>query len=368
MSAIEGWKTQPLRELAKLNYGKDLSAVVDVAGSIPIHGTSESVRWGRGYLYDGASVILGRKGSIDRVKYVEGKFWTIDTAYCLSDFEVPKPPLSEQSKIAEVLSTVDRGIEQTEALIAKQQRIKTGLMADLLTRGIDEHCNLRSEATHTFKDSPLGRIPVEWEVKTLRGVTKQITKGESPTWQGFKYHDEGIHFITSENVRKGFLDIAKSEKFISEAFHSKLNRSALRDGDVLINLVGASIARSAIYTERLEANINQAVCSVRMNEGLEASWVCEYLQLPQNVERLLGEQVETARANLSLGDIRDFEMPIPSIIEQKAVLSRISLLNNAHESALGFTSKLRSIKTALMQDLLTGQRRVTPLLNQEVAG
>jgi type I restriction enzyme S subunit len=73
-------------------------------------------------------------------------------------------------------------------------------------------------------------------------------------------------------------------------------------------------------------------------------------------------------SNLSLGDIRDFEMPIPSIIEQKAVLSRISLLNNAHESALGFTSKLRSIKTALMQDLLTGQRRVTPLLNQEVAG
>ena len=58
-------------------------------------------------------------------------------------------------------------IEQTEALIAKQQRIKTGLMQDLLTRGIDEQGNLRSEETHQFKDASLGRIPVEWEASSL---------------------------------------------------------------------------------------------------------------------------------------------------------------------------------------------------------
>ena len=79
----------------------------------------------------------------------------------------------EQSKIAEVLSTVDRAIEETEALIAKQQRIKTGLMQDLLTRGIDERDNLRSERTHKFKESPLGRIPVEWECKELSQVLVQ---------------------------------------------------------------------------------------------------------------------------------------------------------------------------------------------------
>ena len=78
-------------------------------------------------------------------------------------------PLSieEQTAIAEILSTVDRAIEQTEALIAKQQRIKTGLMQDLLTRGIDPHGHIRSEATHEFKNSPLGRIPVEWGVMTV---------------------------------------------------------------------------------------------------------------------------------------------------------------------------------------------------------
>ena len=80
---------------------------------------------------------------------------------------------ANESVIKEILSTVDKAIEQTEALIAKQQRIKTGLMQDLLTKGIDEHGNIRSEETHAFKDSPLGRIPVEWEVVELESITKR---------------------------------------------------------------------------------------------------------------------------------------------------------------------------------------------------
>src|ERR1700730_16122686 len=74
---------------------------------------------------------------------------------------------SEQSKIAEILSTVDRALEQAEELIAKQQRIKTGLMQDFLTRGIDEHGNLRCESTHKFKESSVGKIPAEWDVVPL---------------------------------------------------------------------------------------------------------------------------------------------------------------------------------------------------------
>ena len=161
-----------MRDLATINYGRDPSAILDDAGEYPVYGTSGSERQGTGYHYEGESIILGRKGSIDRVHFAEGRFWTIDTAYFLSDFDdtvpkwlyyllcsidlrtlneatgvpslsrdllyqisTPRPPPDEQAKIAEVLSTVDRAIEQTEALIAKQQRIKTGLMQDLLTRG-----------------------------------------------------------------------------------------------------------------------------------------------------------------------------------------------------------------------------------------
>jgi type I restriction enzyme S subunit len=100
--------------------------------------------------------------NIDKVKRLgEGTTFAEISKSALSGVELPFPiNLAEQTKIAEILSTVDRAIEQTEALIAKQQRIKTGLMQDLLTRGIDEPGNLRSESTHEFKDSPLGRLPV----------------------------------------------------------------------------------------------------------------------------------------------------------------------------------------------------------------
>ena len=107
---------------------------------------------------------------------------------------------AEQSKIAEVLSTVDRAIEETEALIAKQQRIKTGLMQDLLTRGIDEHGNLRSEKTHKFKDSPLGRIPVEWDIATVDQIAS-ITTGDKDT-QDADPSAEYPFFVRSQTVEK----------------------------------------------------------------------------------------------------------------------------------------------------------------------
>ena len=102
------------------------------------------------------------------------------TKTILDQLPLPLPAVPEQSKIAEVLSTVDRAIEETEALIAKQQRIKTGLMQDLLTRGIDEDGNLRSEQTHEFKDSPewdLGRISAEWDILQL-GELAAVDRGK----------------------------------------------------------------------------------------------------------------------------------------------------------------------------------------------
>jgi len=66
----------------------------------------------------------------------------------IESVEILTPPIKEQTQIATILSTIDRAIEQTEALITKQQRIKTGLMQDLLTKGIDENGNIRSEETH----------------------------------------------------------------------------------------------------------------------------------------------------------------------------------------------------------------------------
>ena len=93
---------------------------------------------------------------------------------------VDTPPLPQQRRIAEILSTVDEAIEQTEALIAKYQQIKTGLMHDLFTRGVTPDGHLRptyEQAPHLYKESPLGWIPKEWEVKRLDSVA-EVSRGK----------------------------------------------------------------------------------------------------------------------------------------------------------------------------------------------
>jgi type I restriction enzyme S subunit len=101
----------------------------------------------------------------------------------------------EQEQIADVLSTIDRAIAQTEAIIAKQQRIKTGLMQDLLTKGIDENGNIRSEATHEFKDSAIGRIPEEWNMSSLAECSHRVVVGLASSTT-HAYRDVGIPMRT----------------------------------------------------------------------------------------------------------------------------------------------------------------------------
>jgi len=403
MSAIEGWETVQLKEVAALNYGKDLSAIVDVAGTIPIHGTSESVRWGRGYLYDGASVILGRKGSIDRVKYVEGKFWTIDTAYYLSDFEealpkwlyyflstinlrslneatgvpslsrdrlymieVPRPPLPEQAKIAEVLSTVDRAIEQTEALIEKQQRIKTGLMGDLLTRGIDEHGNLRSEATHAFKDSPLGRIPVEWQVVSLSMIVDEnITYG---IVQAGPHLDGGIPYIRTGDMSgdRIVLDgLLRTSKLIAKSYA----RSTVYLGDIVFAL-RATVGKVLPVTPEINgANLTQGTAKISPSKSTDSDFLLWALRSEAVQEAISLEMKGTTFMEITLTNLREVKIAVPSSTEEQQRIAEIIDIQHAGECKfVDQKNKLRSLKTALMQDLLTGQTRVTPLLDQEVSG
>jgi len=80
MSATKDWETLPLRQVATINYGSPPAGILTDDGDYPVVGTGGAERAGKDYLHDGDSIILGRKGTIDRVHFVTGRFWTIDTA------------------------------------------------------------------------------------------------------------------------------------------------------------------------------------------------------------------------------------------------------------------------------------------------
>ena len=281
-----------------------------------------------------------------------------------SRFAVPKLPLPEQSKIAEVLSTVDWAIEQTEALIAKHQRIKTGLMQDLLTRGIDEHGNLRSEQTHEFKDSPLGRIPVEWECKELSQVLVQrprnglykpaslIGRGTLLVGQTSFTQDRRLDFLL---CRRAVVSPSEIETF------------GLDFGDILVTRVFATVdgvgqpvlvdspPEPAVYESNML--LLRPAASI-----IDSLLLFTWLRSAATRRGVLCSVNASNQVSVNQMVLKSLPVPVPSISEQERISQALGQMDAAVRCTEVSLQKLRLLKTGLMQNLLTGERRVTALL------
>ena len=280
-------------------------------------------------------------------------------------FEICLLPKSEQTKIAEILSTVDRAIEQTEALITKQQRLKTGLMQDLLTRGIDEHGNLRSVQTHEFKDSLLGRIPVEWEVCKVEDVAEFVTSG-SRGWSQY-YSTEGSLFLrignlTRHHINMRFEDVVR----VAPPRSSEGNRTAVVAGDLLISIT-ADLGIIGVIPDGFEdAYVNQHIALVRLRVSqVNPRFIGWFLgsRCGQSQFEKLNES--GAKAGLNLPTIKNLIVPMAAIPEQNRIGEILDEATRKASDLQARRLKLRSLKTALMQDLLTGRKRVTDLLEPD---
>lgn len=272
----------------------------------------------------------------------------------IAPFPSSKP---EQTKIAEILSTADRAIEQTEALIAKQQRIKTGLMQDLLTRGIDEHGNLRTEQTHKFKDSPLGRIPAEWEVKTFA----DITPADAPIGYGIvqpgAYDFTGVKVAGIYTINSDFNLWHMSSDKIEKAYI----RSRIRSGDVLLSIKGTT-RKVGVVPIKTTGNISREIARIRPIDSINPYFL-RFLMLSDFFQQYLGNaEVGSTRAEISIKIIRTLYVLVPPRPEQDLIVTGITSIERTLECDRQELNKLHPLKTALMQDLLTGKKRVTALL------
>ena len=251
--------------------------------------------------------------------------------------EIPDSTI-EQSKIAEILSTVDRAIEQTESLIAKQQRIKIGLMQDLLKRGIDEQGNLRSEETHKFKDSPLGRIPVEWE-PTQIGKLASLQRG---------------HDITEDELQDGPFPVVSSGGIVGYHAHG-----TSKGPNVVVGRKGTIGKVHYLESEFWAHDTSLYVTEFFGNHERFVFYLFCHLDLAR-----FG--TKSGSPSLNRNDIHPLWIGRPSPDEQVKIANRLLETDKYRESLELRLGKVKLLKTALMQDLLTGEKRVTPLLESAV--
>jgi len=173
--------------------------------------------------------------------------------------------------------------------------------------------------------------PESWRWAKLAELTELITKGSSPKWQGIAYvpESEGVLFITSKNVGNYLLRKLDDLKYVAKEFNEIEPRSILKRGDILMNLVGASIGRTAVYDLHDGANINQAVALIRLvreTDGIHPRFLLHYLNSPSAIDHMLSSRVINAQPNISLTDAREFAVPIPPLTEQHRIVAKVDQL------------------------------------------
>ena len=253
----------------------------------------------------------------------------------LRALQVPLPPLLEQKCIAAIL-------DATDALRAKRRESIKQL--DSL---------IQATFLEMFGDPVTN--PKGWDPTALQTLATRITKGASPKWQGFDYVDNGVLFVTSENVRDGYLSI-EPPKFVPQAFHTKLRGSQLANGDLLINLVGASIGRSALFQGYSgPANVNQAVGVVSLQNSTLARYILCALQTSAGKTLLTGNIVEAARANISLKNLRDIQIPLPPLAMQTRFASIVESIEQHKGRMKAHLADLDTLFASLQSRAFNGE-------------
>ncbi|MDB9413214.1 restriction endonuclease subunit S [Microcystis aeruginosa] len=257
------------------------------------------------------------------------------------NFSLVIPPIEEQKRIVEILDKAFEGIAQAEANTRRNLINARELFDSYLNQVFTNYAH-------------------HYNFISLNNLTELITKGSSPKWQGINYVEHpGVLFVTSENVGVNELIFEKT-KYVEEKFNKKDSKSILKKGDVLTNIVGASIGRTAIFTREETANINQAVCLIRcLPDKLFNQYICYMLNSPYFRKILHENEVNTARANLSLTFFRNLEIPVPTLEEQKNIVNRISkTIQKTQKLETIYQRKLEAIaelKQSILEKAFTGQ-------------
>ncbi|GAA4815559.1 type I restriction endonuclease EcoKI subunit S [Marinicella pacifica] len=180
-----------------------------------------------------------------------------------------------------------------------------------------------------------------WEIKLLSELSEVITKGTTPTSVGFKFLEKGVNFVKIESISENGKFIKEKFAYISTEAHKALKRSKLKEGDILFSIAGA-LGRTAIVTnDILPANTNQALSIIRLKENPEllTNYVFSALTSGYALEQINNLKGGVAQQNLSLGQMKSFQIPIPPLTEQKQIVAILDKAFAAIDQAIANIEK-----------------------------
>jgi type I restriction enzyme S subunit len=274
---------------------------------------------------------------------------------------IPLPSLNEQKRIAELLLRVDNAIEGADKAIVKLERLKRGLMSELLTgrtRVREENGRLSFYRETEFQETEIGKIPKEWGLAKLEEIAKIITGPFGSQLKKSELTNQGIKVYTQENVLERNFEIGNL--YISEEKFKELKNFEVMPGDVLLTIrgtIGKSIKVPTGITKGI-VHTNLAIIRLEKKEVLP-----DFVELVFNESEILMEQVRRVHSATTIPalygrTLKQIKIMLPPLNEQKVIIDISSTIDRAIELYRGEKVRLDRLKRGLMDLLLTGRVKV----------
>lgn len=387
-----------LKDCLEINNGKDYKDIETDETGYPVIGSGGQFAYARKYLHDGTAILLGRKGTIDKPLYIEGKFWTVDTMF----YSVPKsgiyakfiyyvalqipfglystntalpsmtqtdlqnhhfvmPPLDEQTQIADFLDKKVAQLDKVKSLLEEQiktlEDYRQSLIYETVTKGLDKTVPLKDSGVDW-----IGQIPEGWGVSRLKYLTNKIGSGKTPLGGAEVFQTEGILFIRSQNVFDGRLVLEEKSTYIDLQTHNSMISTEVMEQDILFNITGASIGRVSIYNFVQKANVNQHVAIIRGSEKVKPTYLMYYLMSCIGKFQVALNQVGGNREGLTFEQLKQFIIAFPTREEQTKIADFLDKKTEQINQMIAIKKEqienINKQRQTLIYDYVTGKRRV----------
>lgn len=267
---------------------------------------------------------------------------------------IPAFAIAKQNKIAAILTATDAAIEKTEALIAKYQQVKAGLMHDLFTRGVLPNGQLRpprNEASELYQETAIGWIPGEWSITQIENLCSEIVDCPHSTPE---YLTAGIPCIRTADMIPGELLLDQAFRVSLTSYKQRVERLVPKAGDIIYSREGERLGIASPVASELVC-LGQRVMLLRPGEGTSGQFLMWSMNMPSFYRQVIKGLGATTSPHVNVGDIKRILVSKPRASEQQQFGL---LIANAHKKISAeqiYREKLRQQKLGLMQDLLTGK-------------
>lgn len=365
------YKRYTLKELATIKYGKNQAKVVTTEKKYPIYGTGGLMGYATQFLYDKPSVLIGRKGTIDKIRYVEHPFWTVDTLfyteintdlvmpeyfyYALSLVDLAKhnegttipslrtdtlnkiefdiPDIEDQRRIIGILRPISDKI-------ALNEKINNNLMhvaSSLFTKALEDNAD-------TLIATPLGEIAdVKGGKRLPKGINLQSVPNSHP------------YIRVRDLTNTAIIHINDDFEYVDDDTQRGISRYIVATNDVLLSTVGTIGLVSIVHPSLDKANLTENCVKLTNLKGITPQYLFLYLRSSDGQHEIARSTVGAVQAKLPIKNIQAINVPVLTSTQGKTLCETLNPLFSNMESLVAEIYSLTRLKNTLLPKLLSGE-------------